>query len=493
MGNHSDAISTAMTTERTKQELIDELTRCRKKLEASNRSRDAYRAEARVLRRHIAEFLSKIGVVADPASRSAEVHSALKVAAERLSKLVRDEKRYSHLIDQANDMIYQTDREGRFILFNTISYELLGYGPEEIMGRHYRDLVHPDYRRKVEKFYGLQFVREKHDSYLEIPLLTKKGGILWIGQHVQLVRENDTVVGFQAIARDITDRKRAEAALRESEEKHRTILEHIEEGYYEVDLSGRITLYNDSLVQMIGYPPDEIPTLNYRRFMDRKTARSVFRTFHSVFKTGMPAKAFDWALIRKDGSRTFVEVSVSLVTDSLDRPVGFRGIARDITDRKQLEEELRRLSITDNLTGLFNQRHFYIKIAEESKRAHRMGYPLCLIIFDLDNFKQYNDTYGHLAGDEVLKLIGVIIKGSVREGTDTGFRYGGDEFAIILPSSTEADARAIASRIRQNVLTRVHGIDISVGIASLWEAESLTALIHMADAAMYGQKGKKKR
>jgi diguanylate cyclase (GGDEF)-like protein len=122
-----------------------------------------------------------------------------------------------------------------------------------------------------------------------------------------------------------------------------------------------------------------------------------------------------------------------------------------------------------------------------------LGYPLCLILFDLDNFKQYNDTYGHLAGDEVLRLIGEIIKSSVREGTDTAFRYGGDEFAVILPSSTEADARAVASRIRQNVLTRVHGIDLSVGIASLREAESLTALIHMADAAMYGQKGKKKK
>jgi PAS domain S-box-containing protein len=310
--HHSGPTKTAMTTEKTRQELIDELTRCRKSLEASNRSRDAYREEARVLRGHIREFLSSIGVAIGPASSPATIRSGLKEVADRHSTLLSNEKRYSRLIEQANDIIYQTDREGRFIMFNTITYELLGYTPDEIMGTHYRDLVHPDYRRKIEKFYGIQFVRGKHDSYLELPLLTKKGDVLWIGQHVQLVRENDAVVGFQAIARDITDRKRAEAALRESEEKHRTILEHIEEGYYEVDLSGRIILYNDSLVRMIGYPAEDIPALNYRRFMDGKTTRSVFRTFYSVFKTGIPAKAFDWALIRSDGSRTSVEVSVSL-------------------------------------------------------------------------------------------------------------------------------------------------------------------------------------
>ena len=482
-----------MTTGKTKQQLIDELTRCREELDAANRSLTDCRQVARVLDRQVTEFLSTIGKGTEGTSEDIAVQPDLKNAAERFSALAENERRYRHLIDQANDIIYQTDQQGCFILFNTIAVKLLGYTQEEIIGRHYRDLVHPDYRRKIEKFYGLQFVKGVRDSYLELPLITKTGDILWIGQNVQLVREDDVIVGFQAIARNITDRKRAQEALKKSEEKHRTILEHMEEGYYEVDLSGRFTFFNDSLVRIVGYPADEIHAMTYRQFMDAKTARRVFSTFYSVFKTRTPAKALDWALLRYDGSKTFVEVSVSLVTDSLDRPLGFRGIARDITERKKLEEELRRISITDNLTGLFNQRHFYIRMAEESKRAHRMGYPLCLILFDLDNFKQYNDTYGHLAGDEVLRLIGMIIRNSIREDTDTGFRYGGDEFAVILPSSTEDDARGVADRIRRSVLTQVHGIDVSVGIASLQEADSFTVLIHMADAAMYGQKGKRKK
>jgi hypothetical protein len=139
--------------------------------------------------------------------------------------------------------------------------------------------------------------------------------------------------------------------------------------------------------------------------MDERTSRRVFRTFYSVFKTREPAKALDWVLIRNDGTRSFVEVYVSLITDSLDRPIGFRGIARDITEQKKLEEELRRLSITDNLTGLFNQRYF-VKIAEESNEA-KDDYPLCLIT---DSRLLGITTPTGICGDEVLRLVGEIVK-----------------------------------------------------------------------------------
>jgi diguanylate cyclase (GGDEF)-like protein/PAS domain S-box-containing protein len=483
-----------MKREKTRQQLSDELTACRKDLDAANRSLARFRERAEALEREIASLAE----AADESSTEQPLCGPApppdpRKAADRIRAVIGSEKRYRHLIAQANDIIYCTDDRGHLTMFNGIAVKLLGYSEKEIMGSDYRDMVPPDYLKRVEKFYGLQFVRRTPDSYLEIPLKKKSGDIIWIGQNVQLLRDNDTVIGFQAIARDITDRKRAEDALRESEQKHRAIIENIQEGYYEVDLYGRLTFYNDSLVRILGYPREALPILSYRQFMDRKTALRVFRTFHAVYKTRRPAKALDWALIRCDGGTSFVEVSVSLITDSLDRPIGFRGIAQDITEQKKLEEELRRLSITDNLTGLFNQRHFYVKIAEESKRAQRMAYPLCLIIFDLDDFKAYNDTYGHLAGDEVLRMIGEIIKSSIRQNVDTGYRYGGDEFAVILPSSIQDEARKVADRIRMSIVRRVYGIDISVGIAALKTDEPLMALIHAADTAMYLQKGARKK
>jgi diguanylate cyclase (GGDEF)-like protein/PAS domain S-box-containing protein len=482
-----------MKTEKNKKDLTAELAVCRRDLEEANRTLARLQEEARAIRSEIIALLSSIGQETPPTSGSPSIPQILRDVVQRIRDIADNERRYRELIDQANDIIYRTDDRGRFTLFNGFAARLLGYSQEEIIGGDYRDLVHPAHRKKVERFYGIQYVKGTNDSYLELPLVTKSGDILWIGQNVQLVREGGIVAGFQAIARDITDRKKTEDALRESVEKHRTIIENIEEGYYEVDLAGRLTFYNDALVRTIGYPGDELASISYRQFMDDRTARRVFRTFYAVFRTRKPAKALDWVLIRNDGTRSFVEVSVSLMTDSLDRPIGFRGIARDITEQKKLEDELRRLSITDNLTGLFNQRHFFIKIAEESKRAQRMGYPLCLILFDLDDFKAYNDTYGHLAGDEVLRLVGEIVKNSIRQDMDTAFRYGGDEFAIVLPSSTRADAGKVAERIRGNVLTRVHGIDISVGIAALRPDEPIMTLIHTADTAMYGQKGTRKR
>jgi len=482
-----------MKKEKTTEQLNEELAAYRKSLEEANRDVVRFREQARSLHHEISGLLSALEGKAHPVSDDIPPAGAIKKAMRRILTIIDSEKRYRQVVDQANDIIYRTDERGRFTMFNNYAVKLLGYSQQEIMGRQYRDLVHPAYRKKAERFYGIQYVKGVHDTYLELPLVSKTGDIVWIGQNVQLVYEKRKIIGFQAIARDITDRKQAEDALRESEEKHRTILENIEEGYYEVDLDGRLTFYNDALVRVLGYPADEIPSISYRDFMDRRTARRVFRTFYSVYRSRESAKALDWVLMRKDGTRSFVEVSVSLMTDALDRPIGFRGIARDITEQKKLEEELRRLSITDNLTGLFNQRHFFMKIAEESTRAQRMDYPLCLVIFDLDDFKVYNDTYGHLAGDEVLRLIGEIVGNSVRQDMDTAFRYGGDEFAIILPSSTKDDAVKVAARIRENVLTRIHGIDISVGIASLKPDEPIASLIHAADTIMYGQKGTKKR
>jgi PAS domain S-box-containing protein len=142
------------------------------------------------------------------------------------------------------------------------------------------------------------------------------------------------------LQRKIAERKRAEEALRESEEKYRTILENIEDGYYKVDIAGNLTFFNDALCKILGYPKDELMGMNNRQYMDDETAKKVYRTFNIVYQTGEPAKTFDWELIRKDGTKRFIEVSVSLDRNRAGEPIGFQGLCRDITERKLAEEAL---------------------------------------------------------------------------------------------------------------------------------------------------------
>lgn len=157
-----------------------------------------------------------------------------------------------------------------------------------------------------------------------------------------------------------------------------------------------------------------------------------------------------------------------------------------IINERNLRKELSRLSITDSLTGLFNQRHFYNRLKEEFTRAHRQNHALSLILLDLDHFKAYNDTYGHLAGDEVLRNLGRIINKSIREGVDSGYRYGGDEFAIILIDASLGVARVIGQRI-QKALEKGN-FTASVGYATFTDGMSEKELVSEADKNLYKAK-----
>ena len=161
-------------------------------------------------------------------------------------------------------------------------------------------------------------------------------------------------------------------------------------------------------------------------------------------------------------------------------------IERDIKDK--LEREV----ITDSLTGLFSRRHFQNRLKEEVDRANRQKHPLSLILLDLDKFKDYNDQYGHLAGDKLLVKCGKTILSSIRGSVDTAFRYGGDEFAVIL---VEAD-KAIARRIRERLewgFEEGGGVTASVGFATYSKGMNVDDLIALADKNLYEAKEKGNR
>ena len=155
-------------------------------------------------------------------------------------------------------------------------------------------------------------------------------------------------------------------------------------------------------------------------------------------------------------------------------------------EKEKLEEEVRRLSITDDLTSLYNHRHFFKTLESEIVRMRRQKTSLSLLMFDLDNFKRYNDFYGHLEGDRVLKKIGEIIKNSIRSNVDSGYRYGGDEFAALLIGASRDQAMAIAERIRSTIeQSGFENITISIGLAEFIDQFDLEGFVKSADDALY--------
>ncbi len=157
-----------------------------------------------------------------------------------------------------------------------------------------------------------------------------------------------------------------------------------------------------------------------------------------------------------------------------------------VREKERLEEEVRRLSITDDLTGLYNYRYFYKKLEEETIRAKRQKIPLSLMMFDLDNFKNYNDTRGHIEGDKVLEKIGKIVVQCIRQKVDSGYRYGGDEFAVILIGVKADRASEIAERLRGLVENAKLGdITVSIGLAEYEADIDIESFVKSADDAMY--------
>ena len=137
-------------------------------------------------------------------------------------------------------------------------------------------------------------------------------------------------------------KKKMERRLQQSETKYRTIFESMEDGYYEVDLAGNLTFVNEPLCRLRGSSKEELLGMNSREYMDLETAKRIYKIFNGIYRTGNPAKIMDYTIIRKDGSRQHCESSVSMIKDSEGRPIGFRGIVRDVTERRRIEEELRK-------------------------------------------------------------------------------------------------------------------------------------------------------
>jgi two-component system cell cycle response regulator len=160
-----------------------------------------------------------------------------------------------------------------------------------------------------------------------------------------------------------------------------------------------------------------------------------------------------------------------------------------LKEKGRLEEEVKRLSITDDLTNLFNYRHFYKTLELEITRLKRQKTSLSLLMFDMDNFKRYNDLYGHLEGDKVLKKVGEIVMRLIRNNVDSGYRYGGDEFAVLLIGATLDQAMPIAERLRVSIeQAGFQDISVSIGVTEFHPDYTLREFVRLTDDCLYAAK-----
>ena len=259
----------------------------------------------------------------------------------RVREVLREsEEKYRAILQSIEELYYEVDLAGNLTVSNHSMTEILGYSEDELAGMNNRKYMDGVTAEKVYQTFNQVYRTGIPTKAFDWELIRKDGTRRILETSVSLMRDSKgRPMGFYGIGRDVTERKKAEAILRESEEKYRTTLQSIEEGYYEVDLAGNLTFFNNALVRFSGYPKEELMGMNNRRFMTEEAAKKMFQVSNEVYRTGEPANPFDWEMIRKDGTKRFIETSVSRIQDSKGKPIGFRGIARDVTDRRRIEEQ----------------------------------------------------------------------------------------------------------------------------------------------------------
>ncbi|MCX5848884.1 MAG: PAS domain S-box protein [Deltaproteobacteria bacterium] len=247
----------------------------------------------------------------------------------------------SHLLFNHNPaaMALVSLPERKFIDVNDTFLKTFGFTRKEVIGKTIVKLnifVHPEKHRNIVQ----QLQEQGNIENFELKVRRKDDTILE-GLFSAEIIERQGEKYFLIVMIDMTSRKQSEKAQRDSEEKYRTILESTEESYYEIDLAGNLTFFNNSVCKLLGYSREELMGMNNRHYTDKETAKKVFQAFNKVYRTGEPTKEFDWQIIRKDGTKRYIEQSASLQKDSSGKPIGFRGIIHDITERKHTEELLR--------------------------------------------------------------------------------------------------------------------------------------------------------
>jgi PAS domain S-box-containing protein len=250
------------------------------------------------------------------------------------------EKRYITILDEIHDAYFEVDLRGTFTFVNDQMSQLFQYSKEELLGMNYKTFTPEEDIKNVYESYNEVYRTGQPILGYGHRVIRKDGTSGFHDVSISpLKNEKDEIVGFRGISRDITERKRLEEAIAYSEKRYRTILDEIHDAYFEVDLNGTFTFVNDQMTQHLQYSKEELLRMNYKTFTAEEEIKNVFDAYNRAYRTGEPSLSFGHKIIRKDGTRGFSDVSISPLKNAKGEIFGFRGISRDITEHKRLEEE----------------------------------------------------------------------------------------------------------------------------------------------------------
>ncbi len=410
-------------------------------------------------------------------------------------RLYKSEKLYRLLAENVSDFVGIIDQKGLFEYSSSSHEKYLGYKIQDLLGKSMIDFIHPEDRRLAQVNFR-NLVRNNEVTTIVSRFLHKQGHWVYLEGNCTPIREvDDSVLRFVYMARDITAQKTAEEKLNKvlvelesTQDKFQSLYQNSLDAIFEVNQSGKLYCVNDAAESLLGYTKEQLLNLELARYVAPSFLPELMNNFNEVLLGN--ATRLEGVLIHKNGEQVIADINVVPLYKDLNA-VGAMAFVKDITDKRNAENEIKELAYKDQLTGLPNRYMFSLKLEEAIKRAKNRRSTLGVLFIDFDNFKTINDTLGHHVGDMLLQRVVAIMRSCIGE-KDVISRQGGDEFLILVEESSIEDLSTVSERIIQALKhpTLLLGNEVyispSIGISLFpnfgTDAESL---IKNADLAMY--------
>ena len=401
-------------------------------------------------------------------------------------------KKLMTLLDHLHDAVFAI--EGSLIVYaNQAFAALVEYPMDEILQRPFTQFIHEEDIEQIFSYYQTRLRGENIPNEYEFRMRSKHGIPIEVRINVGVSVDESGLHTSIGTLKDMRETKRTMRDLAQSQRDIASILNNMPDVFYRANLQGMVTMMSPSCKAVLGYEADEMVGQPMIKFYFTPEDRE--KVVLAIQQGQGSPQQIDVCMKHKDGSRVWISTNAYMLRDENGKTVGLEGIARNISERKALEEKLTNLARIDDLTQIYNRRYFYEEAEKQLLHAHRYQHPFALLMLDLDFFKQVNDTYGHRTGDELLKHFAQICREIIRE-TDIFGRMGGEEFAILLPETDLDSAMLLTERIRHTVETRPLSLQdaalfysTSLGIAmNEKDGMPLGKLLSHADKALYAAK-----